>query len=171
MTRRLSSVFIILVSASLLMEAGLPRPRPLLIWNASGSVAIGLYWIQPVRQWSINEIVVVQPQDVLAGWLADEGYLPRGVPMLKHISALPGQAVCRRNNVILIDDVEAGLAQASDRHRRKLPDWQGCRTIGNDELFLMNRQSESSLDGRYFGPTATSDVVGRAIPLWTRQPR
>jgi conjugative transfer signal peptidase TraF len=159
-----------LAGASLLIEAVLPRPRPLLIWNASGSVSIGLYLVQPIRQWVVDEIVVVLPQGVLAGWLAGAGYLPKGVPMLKRILALPGQAVCRREHVILIDGVEVGIAQESDRQGRPLPDWQGCRIIGAAELFLMNRQSDSSLDGRYFGLTATSEVIGRAIPVWTRDP-
>nr|WP_244440703.1 S26 family signal peptidase [Bradyrhizobium oligotrophicum] len=159
-----------LAVASLLMEAGLPARHPVLIWNASDSVPIGLYLVQPVQRWVTSEIVVVLPQGVLAGWLADAGYLPNGVPMLKRILALPGQSVCRREHVILIDGVEAGVAQESDRHGRPLPDWQGCRTIGDDELFLMNRQSDSSLDGRYFGLTATSEVIGRAIPVWTRDP-
>lgn len=170
MTKGLAIGVAMLAGVWLVTEVGRPRLRPLLIWNVSGSVPMGLYLVRPVRQWVTNEIVVVLPHGVLAGWLADEGYLPRGVPMLKRILALPGQAVCRREHVILIDEVEVGIAQESDRQGRPLPDWRGCRIIGGDELFLMNRQSDSSLDGRYFGPTATSDVIGRAIPVWTRQP-
>ncbi|WP_315722333.1 MULTISPECIES: S26 family signal peptidase [unclassified Bradyrhizobium] len=170
MTKGLAIGVAMLAGVWLVTEVGRPRLRPLLIWNVSGSVPMGLYLVRPVRQWVTNEIVVVLPQGVLAGWLADEGYLPRGVPMLKRILALPGQAVCRREHVILIDGVEVGIAQESDRQGRPLPAWQGCRIIGDAELFLMNRQSDSSLDGRYFGPTATSDVIGRAIPVWTRQP-
>jgi conjugative transfer signal peptidase TraF len=170
MRRGLCIVVAMLAGASLLLEAGLPTPRPLLIWNASDSVPIGLYLVEPVQRWVADEIVVILPQGVLAGLLADGGYLPKGVPMLKRILALPGQAVCRREHVILIDDVEVGIAQESDRQGRPLPDWHGCRIIGDDELFLMNRQSHSSLDGRYFGLTAMSNVIGRAIPVWTREP-
>ena len=31
----------------------------------------------------------------------------------------------------------------------------------------MNRQSEDSLDGRYFGPLPATTIVGEAAPLWT----
>jgi type IV secretory pathway protease TraF len=31
----------------------------------------------------------------------------------------------------------------------------------------MNGHVRDSLDGRYFGPTATNQIVGRAVPLWT----
>ena len=50
---------------------------------------------------------------------------------------------------------------------RPLPVWQGCRVVAGGEVFLMNRQSEDSLDGRYFGPLPTTTIVGRADPLWT----
>ncbi|UFZ02625.1 S26 family signal peptidase [Bradyrhizobium ontarionense] len=170
MTRRLQILVAMFAGASLLVGAGQPRPRPLLIWNASESVPIGLYTVQPLREWYVTELVVVRPQDALAEWLADGRYLPKGVPMLKRVLALPGQTVCRRDHAIAVDDVEVGVALQSDSRGRPLPDWHGCRIIGDDQLFLMNWQSDSSLDGRYFGLTARSDVIGRAVPLWTREP-
>ncbi|CCD87219.1 Putative conjugal transfer protein TraF(fragment) [Bradyrhizobium sp. ORS 285] len=96
--------------------------------------------------------------------------VPVGVPMLKRILALPGQTVCRRALAIIVDGVEIGAARSNDHHGRPLPDWQGCRIVGDGQIFLMNWQSDSSLDGRYFGLTAMSDVVGRAVPAWTREP-
>ena len=50
---------------------------------------------------------------------------------------------------------------------RDLPVWQGCRVIGDGEIFLMNWEVGDSLDGRYFGPIPASSVIGRALPLWT----
>jgi hypothetical protein len=43
------------------------------------------------------------------------------------------------------------------------------RLIAAGEVFLMNRQSPDSLDGRYFGPLPTTTIVGRADPLWTHE--
>lgn len=54
-----------------------------------------------------------------------------------------------------------------DGRGRALPVWQGCRVVAESELFLMNWQSADSLDGRYFGPTPASAVIGRALPVWT----
>jgi conjugative transfer signal peptidase TraF len=170
MTRRLPIVIAMFAGASLLAGAGQPRLRPLFICNVSESVPIGLYAVQPVRPWYVTELVVVLPRGALAEWLADGRYLPKGVPMLKRVLALPGQTVCRRDHAIIVDDVEVGVARQSDSRGRPLPDWQGCRVIGDDQVFLMNWQSNSSLDGRYFGLTATSDVIGRAVPVWTREP-
>jgi type IV secretory pathway protease TraF len=60
-----------------------------------------------------------------------------------------------------------GEALARDRRGRELPVWQGCRTLGAGEIFLMNWDVQDSLDGRYFGPILKSSVIGRALPLWT----
>jgi type IV secretory pathway protease TraF len=46
-----------------------------------------------------------------------------------------------------------------------LPEWQGCRLIAEDEVFLMNWQSADSLDGRYFGVLTTTAIIGWAQPL------
>ena len=62
-----------------------------------------------------------------------------------------------------------GRALDRDRSGRSLPIWRGCRIVADDEVFLMNWQSENSFDGRYFGPLPASTIVGRAIPLWTKE--
>lgn len=107
---------------------------------------------------ALTELVVGRPQAQLAALLASGGYLPVGVPMLKRILALPGETVCRRELVIIVDGVEVGAARSSDHRGRPLPDWQGCRIVGDGQIFLMNWQSDSALDGRYFGLTAMPDV-------------
>ena len=47
------------------------------------------------RQLFVTELVAVEPPEPLATFLAERRYLPRGIPMLKHVLALPGQTVCR----------------------------------------------------------------------------
>ena len=60
-----------------------------------------------------------------------------------------------------------GEAKDRDGRGRPLPKWQGCRVVGDGDLFLMNWQSDDSLDGRYFGFLPASSVIGRAMPVWT----
>ena len=115
----------------------------------------------------VTELVAIQPPELLAAFLDRNGYLPIGVPMLKRVLALPGQTVCRSGHTISIDKIDMGEVRERDSHGRPLPVWHGCRVVGEDELFLMNRQSKDSLDGRYFGPIAASAVIGRALPVWT----
>ena len=142
---------------------------PRFIWNASASVPIGLYAIRPAGALHVTELVVVRPPAALASFLDQRRYLPKGVPMLKRILALPGQTACRSNRTITVDGIAMGEALDHDRNGRALPTWEGCRVVGGDEVFLMNWQSEDSFDGRYFGPLPASTIVGRADPLWTRE--
>jgi conjugative transfer signal peptidase TraF len=141
------------------------RP-PWLVWNASASVPIGLYAVDTIIDAHTGDLVVVRPPEPLARFLADGGYLPRGVPLLKHVAALAGQSVGRS---VTVDAIEMGDARERDGRSRSLPVWQGCRVIATGDVFLMNPQSADSLDGRYFGPLPAASIVGRAIPLWVDQ--
>jgi conjugative transfer signal peptidase TraF len=154
------------------LSIGVPtlcRPVPQLIWNASASVHIGLYRVLPANPLHVGELVVVKPPEVLADFLAERRYLAMGVPLLKHILALPGQTVCRSGHTILVDGRMMGRALGRDHAGRDLPIWQGCRIIARHDVFLMNWRSEYSFDGRYFGPLPASTIVGRADPLWIKK--
>jgi type IV secretory pathway protease TraF len=111
--------------------------------------------------------VVAYPPEPLATLLEDGGYLPRDVPLIKRILALPGQTVCRTGPTIAIDGIEMGVARERDHRGRVLPVWEGCHTLAGAEVFLMNWDEPASLDGRYFGPIPLQAIVGRAVPLWT----
>ena len=145
------------------------HPAPRLIWNASASVPIGLYAVQPAGALRTSELLVVTPPELLATFLDARRYLPKGIPLLKHVAALPGQSVCRMGDTISIDGRDVGVALDRDHLGRSLPVWQGCRVIASGEVFLMNRQSVASLDGRYFGPLPTTTIVGRADPIWIEE--
>ncbi|MDI3563367.1 S26 family signal peptidase [Bradyrhizobium sp. Arg816] len=140
---------------------------PAYIWNASESVPIGLYRLQLADTLFVTELLAVQPPEPLATFLDLNGYLPAGLPILKRVLALPGQIVCRSGLTISVDAIEMGEARDRDGRGRPLPKWQGCRVVGEGELFVMNWQSTNSLDGRYFGFLPASAVIGRALPVWT----
>lgn len=161
-----SMLVIMLGSVGVLALASGAGRTALYIWNVSASVPLGLYGLHPSNTRYIGELVAVVPPEPLATFLADGSYLPRGVPMLKHVLALPGQTVCRRGPAIFVDEIAVGSARERDGRGRPLPVWSGCRIIGGDELFLMNWRSADSLDGRYFGPTPSSAVIARAHPVW-----
>ena len=148
------------------ISAFVEMPRRL-IWNASASAPIGLYAVQPPDGIEITDLAVVVPPEPVVGFLSSNGYVPRGVPLMKRLLALPGQRVCRENLLITVNGIAMGTARERDSRGRDLPNWQGCRTLRDGEVFLMNWQSADSLDGRYFGPLPASSIVGRATPLWT----
>jgi len=166
MNARCTTVFTTIAAAGLLLST-LGGVTPHYIWNASNSVPVGLYHVQPATRLTVTELVAVQPPDLLAAFLDLNGYLPIGVPMLKRVLALSGQTVCRNGRTIAVDGIDVGEARERDGRGRPLPVWQGCRVIADGDVFVMNWQSTDSLDGRYFGPLPVSTVIGRAVPVWT----
>lgn len=168
MRGRLTTILMTFGAVALVMST-MGDVTPAYIWNASKSVPIGLYRLQPAGGLVVTELVAARPPEPLATFLDLNGYLPIGVPMLKRVLALPGQMVCRKGLTISIDAIEMGEALSRDSRGRPLPVWQGCRVVGADKLFLMNWQSEDSLDGRYFGVVPQSSVIGKALPVWTRE--
>ena len=167
MTRRFKTLTVMLGGAVALVAPVVLEIMPLYIWNASDSVPLGLYRLEPVDKLFVTELVAVQPPEPLATFLDLNGYLPAGVPMLKRVLALPGQTVCRSGLTLSVDGIVMGEARDRDGRGRPLPKWQGCRVVGEGDLFVMNWQSVDSLDGRYFGFLPASAVIGRALPVWT----
>jgi conjugative transfer signal peptidase TraF len=164
---RVATLLTTLGAAALVMFTMGTKPAAHYIWNASESMPIGLYRLQPTGRLFVTELVAIEPPEPLATILADGLYLPRGIPMLKRVLALPGQTVCRDDLTITVDGTRVGEARERDSRGRPLPVWQGCRVVGEDEVFLMNWQSAGSLDGRYFGSLPTAAIVGRAEALFT----
>jgi conjugative transfer signal peptidase TraF len=143
------------------------HPAPRLIWNATASTPTGLYALRPVGRLQALELVAARPPEPIASYLADGGFLPKGMPLLKRVMAISGQTICRAGDVVTVDQVEVGTAHDRDHLGRPLPRWSGCHTLSAGEVFLMNPTVPDSLDGRYFGPLPVTSIVARAVPLWT----
>lgn len=143
------------------------KPAPRLLWNASASAPVGLYRIDVGARPRLGDLVAIDPPPALAAYLSRRGYLPRGVPLLKRIAALPGALVCRSGDFVTIDGAGVARALARDGAGRPLPVWRGCRIVGAQELFLISA-ARGSLDGRYFGPIPASGLIGTAHPVLTR---
>ncbi|MBG0810387.1 S26 family signal peptidase [Methylosinus sp. H3A] len=164
---RLSYVTATLSSVLLIGGQSLVPVTPWLVWNATASTPTGLYALQATGRLRAMQLVAVRPPEPIASFLADGGFLPKGVLLLKHVLALPGQTVCRAGSVVTIDRVDVGTARDRDHLGRLLPSWSGCRTLRVGEVFLMNPTIQDSLDGRYFGPFPAPSIVARAVPIWT----
>ena len=167
MSTHLKTLVTMQAAAMLVAFGSWVHPMPRLIWNASASVPVGLYAVRPETARNRDDLVVVAPPAPLADFLAEGGYLPRGVPLLKRIAAVGGQRVCRNGRVVTVDGARIATALDKDRHGRVLPRWSGCLTLTRDQVLLLNRDVPDSLDGRYFGPLPTSTIVGQAHPIWT----
>lgn len=150
----------------LLAVGGRERFAPRLMFNTTASAPLGFYGLTPGAP-RVGDWVAISPPPPLARWMAARGYLPANVPLLKQVAALPGQQVCGRGGVLLIDGEPVARMRARDRWGRALEPFRGCRRLRSGEVFLINRQAADSLDSRYFGVLPLSGLVGRARPLWT----
>ncbi|WAG81007.1 S26 family signal peptidase [Metapseudomonas furukawaii] len=143
---------------------------PLLVYNASDSVPIGWYRIEPARSISVGNLVLLHLPPGIMSLAARRGYLPANMPLLKTVAARAPQQVCVQGNQVRINGALVARQLRKDRQGRALPTWQECRRLAGDELFLLSTNPES-FDSRYFGPVPASTVIGRAQPLWMESRR
>jgi conjugative transfer signal peptidase TraF len=167
MSGREAVVAAMLTGVGLITASTWSEHPPRFVWNASASVPIGLYRVEPAERVDVADLVVVMPPEPLATFLAERGYLPRGVPLIKRVLALAGTTVCRQGVEITAYGMTYGRARELDSHGRRLPDWHGCGVVAKGEAFLMNWDAEDSFDSRYVGPLPVTSIVGRAVPVWT----
>ncbi|RUW86740.1 S26 family signal peptidase, partial [Mesorhizobium sp. M8A.F.Ca.ET.059.01.1.1] len=77
------------------------NPSPWLVWNGSASAPIGLYRVGSGTP-GAGDLVLVRMPDMV-GQLADQrNYLPRRVPLVKRVAALPHEHVCAFDDAIII---------------------------------------------------------------------
>jgi len=155
------------LSIVLIAISSLIAPSPRLVWNASASAPVGLYRIETGIAPKVGDLLAVRAPEGVARFMAARGYLPMRALLLKRVAALSGTPICRRDDRILVAGREIARAKPRDGKARILPQWRGCRKLGDDEVFLVNAGVPDSLDGRYFGPFPERAIVGLAHPLWT----
>ncbi|WP_316979513.1 S26 family signal peptidase [Shumkonia mesophila] len=145
--------------------AAFADPVPRLIWNASASAPIGLYWVD--HDASARGDLVLAELPPHARWLAAErGYLAEGMPLVKRVAALGSDTVCVVRARIFINGWPVTERLAEDHRGRPLPRWNGCRRLADDEVFLLMANVPDSFDGRYFGPVHRAAILGTLLPLW-----
>ncbi|WP_192365739.1 S26 family signal peptidase [Mesorhizobium mediterraneum] len=164
--RARKAIAIASIGLGLIGFTALGKPSPWLVWNASASAPVGLYRVgfaAPGR----GDLVLVRPPESVAELAEKRGYLPRNVPLVKRLAALPGEHVCAFNEAVIIGGEIVARRLETDGHGRALPWWNGCRALANDEVFLLGGEADRSFDSRYFGPVPATNVIGRLVPLWT----
>jgi conjugative transfer signal peptidase TraF len=143
-------------------------PRPLLLWNGSASVPIGLYRIGSPGMISRGDSVAAWPPENARRLASDRHYLPSGVPLVKRVAGVAGDRICAIGEAVFLNGDVLAFRLAEDRLGRPLPWWTGCRDLQQGDLFLLMPAVPGSFDGRYFGVTAKNNVIGRASLLWAR---
>jgi conjugative transfer signal peptidase TraF len=151
----------------LLVAPPVYSPAPRLVWNASASAPVGLYWVWPGDRARRGEMAIARVPERWRALAAERHYLPANVPLVKRVAATRGSLVCASGPRILIDGKLAATRLTHDRAGRPLPWWQGCRRLAEGEYLLL-MDAPGSFDGRYFGITGRREIVGRARLIWRR---
>lgn len=144
------------------------KPAPVLLWNASPSSPLGLYWVRHDGGPAVGETAIAWPPPSARRLAARRHYLPKGVPLVKNVAAVLGARVCANGPTILVNGRRAAVRRSRDRAGRRLPWWSGCRTLGKGELLLLSPGVPEAFDGRYFGITRAREVIGKGMLLWRR---
>ena len=159
----------VLGSAGLVLVAApaLYAPAPRLVWNASASAPVGLYWVWPGDAPARGDMAVAWAPPRWRALAARRHYLPANVPLVKRAAAVQGDRVCASGPRILVEGKRVATRQSHDPRGRELPWWQGCRRLARGEYLLL-MDAPGSFDGRYFGVSDRRDLVGRARLIWRR---
>lgn len=144
-------------------------PAPRLVWNASASAPLGLYGVRPGAAVQTGDMVIARLPLPWRDLAAARRYLPSNVPLVKQVAAGPGERICASGPVIYRDGTPLVRRLSRDRAGRVMPWWKGCIRLGPDQYFLIMAHSPGSFDGRYFGITKRTEIIGRAHLLWARQ--
>lgn len=150
--------------AALVATIGM-SPQPRLLWNVSASAPIGLWRVAPNVAIERGNMVVARLAEPWQSFAARRHYLPSNEPLIKRIAAEPGDRVCAIAAAVTVNGTRVATRRQHDRAGRAMPHWQGCRVL-RDGATLLLMEDPASFDGRYFGPTARRDIIGRAYPLW-----
>src|SRR5580765_3398915 len=119
--------------AALLLPA-LHRPQLRLVWNASASVPLGLYGVEPNASPRVRDLVAVRPSPALSRFMAERRYVEANALLVKPVAALAGTTFCRTKMRVTLDGRAVATALPSDRFDRPLPRWSGCRRVARNEL-------------------------------------
>ncbi|WP_088343812.1 MULTISPECIES: S26 family signal peptidase [Rhodomicrobium] len=155
---------ILLTTASVVMALIISAATsPRYVLNLSPSVPVGLYRLEG-RSLQRGDLAVIHLGEPWRNLAQSRGYLLSKAWLIKPVAALPGDRVCRLGWVITINGSISAVAQSADPMGRFLPKWDGCRSLGQDEMFLLSN-TDNSFDGRYFDVTPRSALIAKALPF------
>jgi conjugative transfer signal peptidase TraF len=150
---------------ALLASPHIVSNTPLVVWNVSPSVPVGLYRVVR-RSPRHGDLVLVALPEHVRNLAATRQYLAPRSLLIKPVAAISGDRVCRLGSRVWISGHAGVTVHAADALDRPLPTWRGCRLLSSTKIFVLG-PSTDSFDGRYFGVIDVRLVVGIAVPVWT----
>lgn len=162
----LSRLHLVLLGATALAAALACILASHLIWNATPSMPLGLYWLSPGAPPDKGLLVAFPIPPSVRALVAARHYLPARALLLKRVVASEGDEVCAQGGVLSIEGAPLGAILTEDSAGRPLPRYDGCGPLPAGLLFVASPHPKS-FDSRTFGPIPTAAVRGTVTPLWT----
>ena len=153
------------IAAGLGLLACQAAVAPKFYLNASPSAPRGVYILSSATRYERGDLVIAALPPGAASLAAWRGYLASGIPVLKRVSGLKGDSVCRDGLLIRVNGRIAATAKLADARGRSLPVWNRCLRLGEDDIFLLGDHPDS-FDGRYFGLLKRRQIIGKAARIW-----
>jgi conjugative transfer signal peptidase TraF len=165
---KLAAAAAIGVGIALLGATIVSPPRPRLVWNASPSAPVGLYSVERDGRINVGDMVIAHVPASYGALASDRHYVPANVPLVKRVAATSGSQVCALGKELFLDGGWLADRRATDGQGRRMPWWHGCVRLAPNQLLLLMPGKQASFDGRYFGVSERSDIIGKAHLLWAR---
>ena len=161
-------LFFMAIGCTLVLMPALCQPRPFLIWNASASAPLGLYWVESAHNIRRGDMVAARLIEPYATLADQRHYLPRAIPLIKRVVAVDHDLVCAGVRGITVNDRWLASRRLADAKGRPMPSWHGCIRLEDGEIFLLMAEHPNSFDGRYFGATRVHNIIGKVTLLWPK---
>jgi conjugative transfer signal peptidase TraF len=140
-----------------------------LIWNATPSLPLGLYWLSRgalATAAKPGTLVAFGVPAAVRDLVRERRYLPAGALLVKRIVAEPGDRVCTQGSTFTVNGDALGAILTEDTAGRPLPHYDGCGAVPDGWLFVASHYAKS-FDSRTFGPLPAGAIRGTVTPLWT----
>ncbi|EOS1694668.1 conjugative transfer signal peptidase TraF [Escherichia coli] len=144
--------------------------------NTTKSIPVGLYWKSNASVEKGAYVMFCPPQVGVFSDAKERGYIAGGFCpgdygyMMKRVLAAKGDEVAITDAGVRVNGEllpHSALIKA-DPSGRPLPRYQSdSYTLGTAEVLLMSDVSDTSFDGRYFGPVNRSQIITVIRPVLT----
>jgi conjugative transfer signal peptidase TraF len=162
-------LMVVLVQSVFVANSALPelKTKPPVILNETASMAKGVYVrLGEVADLKRGDIIAMPMNSAARIYLVKKLGYPKDTMLIKRVAGLSGDLVCRQSSVVTVNK-RTLVAGSLDRQGNPLPTWHGCRTLSNNQVFLLG-DHPASFDSRYFGPVSQGELAGiyRAAITW-----
>jgi conjugative transfer signal peptidase TraF len=164
--RELSRLYVRVFGATALASALACLLASRLVWNATPSLPLGLYWLSRGSPVEKGRLVAFPVPPGVEDLVRERRYLPPGAFLVKPVVATSGDVVCTDGGTLSVNGRPLGAILTEDSARRPLPHYAGCGPVGSGEVFVASHY-DKSFDSRTFGPVAMGAIRGTVRPLWT----